>query len=669
MKATTKGNGYSWSLTYFLTVGLLVVFTFALRAQTTATTIKAGTFALNATNIASLESFSDAQLKAVMQTLAATPLIAPSVLPNGGMSGNYYSLVHPDFPPMPGDVRQIPVWNLGPNGDSEIYLLDDLDYPPAPGDGGTNGDGGGMNFNFQPLVFTSNDLWLQLLSVTNGTANLIIHPPWNHVGDVYNLLYCTNLASPDWQWLRRTDPGQTNLAVANATDAQGFYRLGPPNDIIANDSLGTNFWVAFFNMLNNPYGSFNVLSFYISSPAGATGAVTLPGLHITNAFSVAAGAVTRVDVTNTIMIVDYDDIETNGIQITASQPVSVYGVNYVGGESAAFTAYPTPLLGTNYCVMAYTGIGGRSQFAILATEDDTTVTIMPTATETLYTSNVLTLQAGQTYQDYDHRYPYPSDVTGTRIQSDKPIAVFAGNDDIYVPSGNTGYGNPLVQEQVPVETWGSQALSMGFAGRTNGDTYRVLAAYDNTTLTVTGMVVTVTNWGPPVKVTMTNETLMMSLTNGQSTNLIVAGPVEFQADQPIQVAHFANGGRFDDAHDSQGVPIGDPCEILVPPTGHYLQTNIVFALTNDLPYQFIGDFYDNYLNLIVPQSAVTNTLVDNSAVATTNFVAIGSSGYYGAQITLTNSGTHTVTSSQPVGVEVYGFGNGDAYGYFGGMVK
>lgn len=36
---------------------------------------------------------------------------------------------------------------------------------------------------------------------------------------------------------------------------------------------------------------------------------------------------------------------------------------------------------------------------------------------------------------------------------------------------------------------------------------------------------------------------------------------------------------------------------------------------------------------------------------------------------MTNSGVHTVTSSQPVGVEVYGFGLFDAYGYFGGVVK
>jgi hypothetical protein len=75
------------------------------------------------------------------------------------------------------------------------------------------------------------------------------------------------------------------------------------------------------------------------------------------------------------------------------------------------------------------------------------------------------------------------------------------------------------------------------------------------------------------------------------------------------------------------------------------------------------------LNIIVPQSAITNTFVDGSIVATNQFVPIGMSGYYGAQIVMTNSGAHTVTSSRPVEVQVYGFGWCDAYGYFGGWVK
>ena len=42
-----------------------------------------------------------------------------------------------------------------------------------------------------------------------------------------------------------------------------------------------------------------------------------------------------------------------------------------------------------------------------------------------------------------------------------------------------------MQEQLPVDTWGTQALALSFAGRTGGDSYRVLAAYSNTVVTIT----------------------------------------------------------------------------------------------------------------------------------------------------------------------------------------
>jgi len=94
-------------------------------------------------------------------------------------------------------------------------------------------------------------------------------------------------------------------------------------------------------------------------------------------------------------------------------------------------------------------------------------------------------------------------------------------------------------------------------------------------------------------------------------------------------------------------------------------TNIVFSLPNDFR---TGDFDTNYLNIIVTGSAVSNTLVDAVPVAASNFMAIGTSGYYAAQLTVAN-GTHTVTSSQPVGIEVYGFGKWDAYVYSGGVIR
>ena len=180
-------------------------------------------------------------------------------------------------------IETPPVPELGIYGESESFallLLNEL--PPPPG---TNGSGGSStNSGWAHASYTSNELWLEMVALTNNTAALTIHPPWYAANGVYDLGYCTDLTPPiDWRWVLRTEPGQTNLVVTNATDAQGFYDLRPLDDLPPDDSLGTNFWLAFYIMydVENEYQ----LSLNISSPVGATGMVTIPGLGITNAFS------------------------------------------------------------------------------------------------------------------------------------------------------------------------------------------------------------------------------------------------------------------------------------------------------------------------------------------------------------------------------------------------
>jgi hypothetical protein len=618
----------------------------------------------------------------------AGPLIPPLPAPYRQRSlsaADYAAIVQAQVAELQNFIAQLQAQQLrvqlGRNATLSALDTDSSLLPPGyVGGGETNDYEGGIVFNGK--IAGTNDLWLEILSMSlsNATAHLVIHPPWNVTNGLYDLLYCTNLAPPiSWQWLLRTDPGQTNLPAVSAPSPQGFYRLGLPNDLTATSSLGTNFWLAFFNM----YPSYGPnLSLYISSPVGAAGTVTIPGLGITNAFSVAAGAVTNIDLDPSVMMADYDVVETNGIHVAATQPVSVVALNYDLWVSAAFNCFPAPLLGTNYCVMAratsiYGYDGCYSQFAIVATADNTTVSITPSPTANLlgHTNfyQVTNLMQGQTYQIGNSDqigpsgYDYTSDVTGTWIASDKPIAIFAGASAAFVPDINTASSNPLVQEQLPVDSWGTQVLALSFAGRTNGDSYRVLAAYSNTVITITGEVVTIVDEIPcPWTVTTSNEVVVVTNQAGQFYDIILDGPAEFRASLPIQVAQFANGYEFDLRTDGAG----DPCEILLAPTGRYLQTNILFSLPND---GITGDFDKNYLNIIVPQLATNSTWVDGSLVAITKYVAIGTSGYYGAQLSVTNdvSGatTHTVTSSQPIGVQVYGFGYTDAYAYFGGLVK
>jgi hypothetical protein len=96
-------------------------------------------------------------------------------------------------------------------------------------------------------------------------------------------------------------------------------------------------------------------------------------------------------------------------------------------------------------------------------------------------------------------------------------------------------------------------------------------------------------------------------------------------------------------------------------TNFYRATNIVVSLPNS---NGTGDFRENFVNILAPQSAISNVFVDNRLVGSTNFIAVGS-GYYGTRITFTNIGPHSITSPKAIGTEVYGWGVDDAYGYFG----
>jgi len=604
-----------------------------------------------------------ADFDANLKTLEATTPTSASALPESGL---FYSAKHANWPPFPANVLGLDAWPL----DTNVFVLDDLSFstagrsrigggvkadddsgPPSPLVGGGSGSYTNSIGDSGATPIDPQGLWLQITGMTNPVANLVIHPgTTNSDNATYDLLYCTNLASPiSWQWVARTLPGQTNINVTNATDPQGFYRASLYNDFTANDSLGTDFWVG-LPSFNNAVS----FSLYISSPLGATGTVAIPELGITNAFLVAARGVTNIGISSDAMM-DYNVVETNGIHVTASQSVSVYAVDYSYGASTAFTCYPTPLLGTNYCIMAHDGSGiGNSEFAIVATTDDTTVTCTPSLTAG-FDSIVTNLQQGENFQIGPSS---SDDVTGSWITSDKPLAVFAGAQLTHVPDAYD-FGNPVIQEQLPVNNWGTQALALSFAGRANGDTYRVLAAYSNTVVTITGTFDTTNGDGNFTGTT--NSVWVVTNEAGQFNDVLMEGPVEFQGSQPIQVAHFANGTAWDNLPGEEG----DPCEILLPPVGCYLETNTVFTLTYN-PTN--NAFSSNYISLIIAQSATNNTYVDGTNKIT-NFEMIGSSGYYGSQFFVTNSGTHTVTSSQPVGVEVYGWGFVDAYGYFGGVVK
>jgi hypothetical protein len=222
--------------------GLMLV-----HAQETATSTATVTVPLSHTDLAAIQHYSDAQLTQLLGVLAATPLTWPDDLPNKGGGGTYWSLAHPDWPPLPVTFGA-PVWVLGSSSvlsstadsascsasGSVFYLLDDIDYPPMPGYFGGDTNSYDFGDGVQAQAFTTNDLWLQITGTTNigvnTTAYLLIHPPWNITSGVYDLFATTNLAPSAWQWVLCCAPGQTNLTVTNLASPAEFFILGLTND-------------------------------------------------------------------------------------------------------------------------------------------------------------------------------------------------------------------------------------------------------------------------------------------------------------------------------------------------------------------------------------------------------------------------------------------------------
>jgi len=192
-------------------------------------------------------------------------------------------------------------------------------------------------------------------------------------------------------------------------------------------------------------------------------------------------------------------------KITTDTPVSAYDILPYGGASSflpsAELLLPTTAWGTNYIailptppLLSPTDTGPRWG-QIVASEDDTTVQVLPNITlpagpnvmgAPANATTSFTLNAGEYIQ-----WELPqdgSDLTGTIIQSDKPLAYNGGDAYIcYSSATSFGGGCDSAHQQIPpIAALGAQYVAPPFATRGSVPEsifYRFVGAVDGTTLT------------------------------------------------------------------------------------------------------------------------------------------------------------------------------------------
>ncbi len=364
--------------------------------------------------------------------------------------------------------------------------------------------------------------------------------------------------------------------------------------------------------------------------------------------------------------------------ITANDEVTVYGLNQALYTSDAFLALPVSSLGTEYMILAYKSdargllfmpnnrdeVSTPSQFAVIATQNNTDIRILPSAPTLVSGSNApqtIRLNAGEVYlvQADPRAAGGLADLSGSRVIASRPIAVFAGHQRTTLPvelRPSLWTRDHLVEQLPGLETWGKSAFLTPFLRARDeigvgSDLFRIIAAYDNTRVFINGQPLT-------------------TLSRGQVYESTLISAAWITASDQILVAQYKKTSSTLDAKF-----VGDPFMLLVPQIEQY-----------DRSYRFINVeafdpsnlgvaspssrgrvFEDHFITIIAPNrgTGLSSLVVDGIPLDASRFTPIVNSGYSFGNFGL-GPGVHTARGDSDFALYVYGYGVLNSYGYIGG---
>jgi hypothetical protein len=184
----------------------------------------------------------------------------------------------------------------------------------------------------------------------------------------------------------------------------------------------------------------------------------------------------------------------HSFHITTDTPVSAFQINPYGGATASIPGasllMPTSTWGTNYALAnaGPTNLAGDPSLNIVASKDNTHVTLLPA--QALVGGGTIpagpagmpltfTLNKGENAQ-----LSQPNELTGSIVQADQPVGVFAGHACLQQPVG-TSFCDHAEQMLPPISALGSEYVAAPFRPRVMGDLvfWRLQGVVDGTQLT------------------------------------------------------------------------------------------------------------------------------------------------------------------------------------------
>ncbi|MCC6718746.1 MAG: PEP-CTERM sorting domain-containing protein [Acetobacteraceae bacterium] len=326
-------------------------------------------------------------------------------------------------------------------------------------------------------------------------------------------------------------------------------------------------------------------------------------------------------------------IVNTGFSVTSASAIAGYFVNRQQATTDMSYLLDSSALGNNYLVASQgspssSGFGEGSQVAIHATQNGTNVTFTPTGGAPV----AVTLNAGETYKYAGGT----TNLTGSQVAADKPVAVFGGSSCAQVPVGAT-YCDTLLEQMIPTERLSKTyalAASQGANISSSGtDLVRVIASADATDVKVNGVVVATLNKGQFYE-------FSLSANAGASV----------EGSNPVMVAQYLTGG---------GGANTDPAMSLVPGSDTWLAD---YRLSTPSGAQ---DFTVDYASVVINTADLGTLTLDSSNVDTSSCTPIAGTSYSRCNVTLPN-GLFNMHAANPFLVMLGGGSGADSYFTYGG---
>ncbi|XP_078503810.1 adhesion G protein-coupled receptor F5-like [Lissotriton helveticus] len=230
-----------------------------------------------------------------------------------------------------------------------------------------------------------------------------------------------------------------------------------------------------------------------------------------------------------------------------------------------------------------------------------------------------------------------NDLTGTRVVSSTPVAVFSGNNCYY---SLVSACDVLIEQLYPVQSWGQQFVVFPLMTKSMMDLVTIIAARPNTAVTVRTEYIT----------------LQYNLQPGSQVSVYLQTGMLVNASEPIMVGYLFQGGY------GTLVNIFDPFITTVPPSS--------FSWKH---YKFVTqDFYYNYLFIVSRSSSSSSEfLLDYRPLSDYVLTVKHLEGFTGWEVYLGKiGGQHEIFhQSETFGIYVYGVEYIISYGYSLGQAR